>query len=334
MPVAPAPRRPRAWRRTLAKLAVSVALTFALTEASARLLLRRQLAVYRGQIATASSGFYYEPSPDDVLAYELRRGFDVTHDGRRCHVNRHGIRDDDDELPVAPRRVAVLGDSVTFGVLQDQRETIAARLQEKLDPTATRVRVLNLGVPGYGVREVAEILRVKNAVYHVTDAVYVLNANDFAWRDTPYEGADGGLYRMFRSPPWATLFFVRKVAYRTRKGGSAATDGGVSNAWYEWMFHGTRDRSYQTLRAMKAYAAANGVRLSVVPLPAGSAYGAGGYALDAMYDDLLAFLKAEGIPARDVRGPMNDPAYWDGTDHLWPAANVRLAAELAEAFGG
>jgi hypothetical protein len=325
---APPTRSARSLRGTLAKLAFSVALTLLLVEVGARVLLHRQLAIYKAQMGSVA--FYYVPSRDDVLAYELQPGFDLTHEGRRCHINRLGIRDDEEAVPAAPRRVALLGDSVTFGVLQDQRETISARMQEQVDPTKAQVRVLNFGVPGYGVREVAQLFEVKNASYHVTDAIYVLNPNDFAWRDSEYEGADGGLYRMFRAPPYATRFFLRKVAYRARKSGSAATDGGVSDAWYEWMFHGTRDRAFATLRDLKRRAAQQGVRLTVVPLPAGSSYRAERYGLDAMYDEILAFLRAEGIPTRDLRAPMRVASYWDVTDHLTPEGNVRLAQELAE----
>jgi hypothetical protein len=48
-----------------------------------------------------------------------------------------------------------------------------------------------------------------------------------------------------------------------------------------------------------------------------------------MHEDLLAFLRAEGIATLDVRAALRVEAYWDVTDHLTPEANVRLAEELA-----
>ena len=108
-------------------------------------------------------------------------------------------------------------------------------------------------------------------------------------------------------------------------------DGLVSIPWYKWMFAGTHDRAYEQIREMKAYAAAHGIRFTVVPLPAGSAYGGEGtYALDAMYDDIDRFLSAEGLLGRDARTDMAAPAYYDPSDHLTAAGNERMVAVLSK----
>jgi lysophospholipase L1-like esterase len=318
----------RAWRRTALKLLFSVGLTLALVEVGCRVVLRMQLAGLRAMMGVPA--FYYEPSADPVLVYELKRGYTFTHDGRRVHVNGEGIRDDEETVPAAPRRVAILGDSVVFGTFQDQAATLGAGLQRRLDPGGASIRVLNFGVPGYAVREVARFFQDKDAIYHLTDAVYLLNPNDFAWRDTRFEGADGGLYRMFRAPSSAALLFLQKAEYRVHRSGSLFHDALVSVPWYEWMFAGTRARAYESIREAKAYAAAHGIRLAVVPLPAGCAYRGATYALDAMYDDIGGFLRAEGIPTRDVRAEMASPSYFDLSDHLTPPGNERMAEALAK----
>ena len=69
--------------------------------------------------------------------------FTVVHEGRRLCINRYGLREDSDELAVDQRRVAILGDSVVFGVSHSQESTISAFVQQELDATGEQVKVLN-----------------------------------------------------------------------------------------------------------------------------------------------------------------------------------------------
>jgi hypothetical protein len=69
------------------------------------------------------------------------------------HVNRQGFRhgEDFDSLSAktsSRRRIAVLGDSFTFGVHLQENETLPAYLEQKLGP---EWESFNLGVPGYGI---------------------------------------------------------------------------------------------------------------------------------------------------------------------------------------
>ena len=102
---------------------------------------------------------------------------------------------------------------MTFGSAHSQDRTIPRLIEDDSGEPGGEV-VLNFGVPGYGARELRELLRVRDAIYCVDRVVYLLNSNDFAWRETLYEGADSGLYRMYNRPGWMIPWFVRKAVYR------------------------------------------------------------------------------------------------------------------------
>src|SRR5262245_32500152 len=59
---------------------------------------------------------YYQPSRSPRLARELAPGRELECEGRILRINRWGIREDGDDPASDAWRVAVLGDSVVFGV--------------------------------------------------------------------------------------------------------------------------------------------------------------------------------------------------------------------------
>src|SRR4051812_22917610 len=199
----------RSWRGLVLKLGFSLLLFLFLFEMACqayRYKANKSFKAYK-----ANPGYYYEASSDPALTYELRRNFTYSVDNRRVHVTPFGIRDDDDAMPTAPRRIALLGDSVVFGTNQSQEFTISSLLQRKLDPTGKEVRVLNFGVPGYGAREIARYLEKQSAVLHPTEVLYIMNPNDFSWRNTRFEGADNGMYNLYTQPLLATPTVIRKL---------------------------------------------------------------------------------------------------------------------------
>ena len=330
------PRRRSTWRGLLLKLAFSIVLFLILFELAAQAMLFKLKRDWKA--VKADPAFYYQASPDPVLAYELRKSYTYVHpEHGRVHINQFGLRDDDQGLPAAPRKIALLGDSVTFGVHTDQKQILPARLQELIDPSATKVKVLNFGVPGYAAAECLQFLKDKNAIYHVTDVVYVLNPNDFARRDTRFEGADDGLYRVYHPPLLAAPMMVRKAIYRWNKSHSftSSTNTMVRPEWYLWMYDGGRDHGFADFQAMKRYADENGIRFRVLLFPLRSAYTANGYALARMCDDLAAFFKAEGVPFLDPKDQFaTDTAnYINASDHLDPPGAEKMAIILRDFIG-
>ena len=264
---------------------------------------------------------YYEASDDPVLAYRLKPGCRIEKAGRVVRINRHGLRDDRDDL-AAPASVALLGDSVPFGIALSQDETPAAALQRL---TGGETRVLNCGVPGYGIEELRRELERIFSLCRPDRVWYVLNLNDFSVRNTVYEGGDNGLYRMYVPPGLKTPFFVRKAVYRFMKGGRLS-----SVRWYRWLYEGNRKRLLPVVREMAEYARARGSEFGVVLFPPAAAYEDGRFALQDVFDEIADVLQENDIPVlapvaefgAEVRGLQDD------TDHLTAAGSEVLARAI------
>lgn len=273
----------------------------------------------------AKPNFFLTRSDDPILAYENKRSFEtVTPDGKLLRINRHGIRADEDDLFEGQRKIAMLGDSVTASAGHTQERALPVLVERQLHANGYAAHVLNFGVPGFATRELLQYLRRKDEIYQVDRVLYLLNPNDFARRDSVYEGGDNGLYRMFVRPVWQTPWFVRKAVYRFHK-----RDGLVG--WYEWVFAANEARAQADMRAMAAYCRERGKGFSVVLLPSGVAFVNGRYVLAELYAQITRFLAAEGIshlaPIEEFAG---DPQrYLDETDHLYDAGNEKMAELLA-----
>jgi hypothetical protein len=178
-----------------------------------------------------------------------------------------------------------------------------------------------------------QYLKDKDKIYNVNEVLYLMNANDFSWRDTVYEGADSGLYRTYRRPVLASPLFIRKIIYRYQKSQSltAKNEVLVSVPWYRWLYKGNRDRGFEKLRELKEYCDQKHIKLTVMFLPALCAYENGKFELTEEYDDVYAYLKQLGVATIDSREFFQPHAkeWQDGTDHLLLAGNQALAAELA-----
>ena len=275
-----------------------------------------------------SPRYFYEGSDDPVLVYELARGKQVVNEGRLLKINRRGLREDGDDLYAdRRRRVCLLGDSVAFGYDLSQDETIAPALQRQLDPEIERVKFLNCGVPGYSFGEMAEWLKKVHRTYQITDAIYLLNLNDFSRRDTMYEGADNGLYRMFHRPRLMLPFFVGKAIYRYYKGPHL-----TSIAWYRWLYSGNRDWGFEKIDELKRAAADNHIRLAIAILPAGVAYTKDGYVLANEEAEISAYLKAAGLTQFALTSGMSSNDI-EESDHPTPEGLKTMAALVSRFVG-
>jgi hypothetical protein len=282
-------------------------------------------AYWNGRVSKDDPGHYYQAASNPVLAYELAPGIRRRGD-LYLVVNRYGIRDESDDLATDSRRVALLGDSFGFGIAQGQEQTIAAHARNLL--AGEPARVLNLGVPGYEIAEVAENFQVKDDIYDFDDALYLLNLNDFARRGSVYEGADNGLYRMYRPADWSTPYLLRKAYYRWKKHGHLGSSSELSEEWYRWLFTGNRDFARRQLNRMAAYARKRGIRFGAVILPVGSAFSADGdYRLADLSGQIRDMLRELGIPSIDPapRFAANPAELIDETEHPTEAGNVALA---------
>lgn len=122
-----------------------------------------------------------------------RRSTSATHamPGRsvRYHLNALGFRGA--ELPSQGRRVLVVGDSVTFGVLLDESDTIVARLAASSTSEwgAGRLAFVNAGVGGWGTADYAAFLEDRGDELRPDAVVVFIGFEDVS--------------RAWRSPLWA-----------------------------------------------------------------------------------------------------------------------------------
>ena len=97
----------------------------------------------------------YWVEPDSELGWTVARGRAWGIEGKKIfyHINRQGFRHGEDfdsmsQEALGKRRVAVLGNSFTFGVHVYENETFPFHLSQRIGP---EWEVINLGVPGYGI---------------------------------------------------------------------------------------------------------------------------------------------------------------------------------------
>lgn len=94
------------------------------------------LAMAGAEVAARYAGFGDPPVVrlDESIEYYLAPGRSYTRFGQSVRVNRYGMRSDDADLAAVDRRLtfSVFGDSVVYGHMLDQADTLPARLQALL----------------------------------------------------------------------------------------------------------------------------------------------------------------------------------------------------------
>jgi len=159
--------RTRRWTGRLLLLACSAALWLGLAE----LWLRRSVG---------ACGL--TPFRDATLAgipHELAPGRTTTYKGVAVRVNSLGFRGP--ELAPPPDgtpRVALVGDSFTFGNGCSEDETLTASLARELAARGRPAQVVNCGVPAFNAQDVVALTKGRVLALRPQRVVYVLVAND------------------------------------------------------------------------------------------------------------------------------------------------------------
>jgi lysophospholipase L1-like esterase len=125
--------------------------------------------------------------PDPATGHRLKPGastrYSTAEFSTTIAINPQGVRDDEPigPKPAGERRIVILGDSIVFAVQVEARETFAERLEALLNARgdATRYRVINAGVQGYGPAEQVRFFETVAAAFE-PDLVLVTTivAND------------------------------------------------------------------------------------------------------------------------------------------------------------
>ena len=165
--------RIRHWAGILGLVALSAAIGLGLAEAAVR--------VFNvGPHILALNHGNFRLSHDPILRYELAPG---SPDGKTV-ISRDGLRDREFSLAKPPGtfRIACIGDSITFGFGLDAADSYPKRLEHLLNAygaTSNRhFEVLNFGVPGYNLREIAENLQTRVLKFQPDLVLYGYCLND------------------------------------------------------------------------------------------------------------------------------------------------------------
>jgi len=147
-------------------------------------------------------------SKNKKLMYELRPNAEIS---EIIKINSGGFRDREypKEKPSNVFRIAVVGDSVTFGWRQRLEDTYPKKLEALLqnhNTPNTQFEVLNFGIGGYNAEQEAELLRVKVLDYHPDLILIGFCPND------GQIGFDGGLWWHFFHGPSRTVSFIRLMS--------------------------------------------------------------------------------------------------------------------------
>lgn len=107
---------------------------------------------------------------NDSRNYENKPNIEYTESGNIYHINKDGLRSDIDYDGKNKQRIALLGDSVAFGMKVNYTQTFGYILQHEM---LQRYEVINFGVSGYDTD--AEITALKVKVLQYKPDVVVLN---------------------------------------------------------------------------------------------------------------------------------------------------------------
>jgi lysophospholipase L1-like esterase len=136
---------------------------------------------------------------DEAMGYRHRPGYrgflaNVVEYNTRVEINELGLRGPPVRNEPDGARIVMLGDSMVFGQGVEADQSIAGRLQARLNEYGLRVEVLNAGVRGYGTIHEAAWLRTYGA--QLAPKIVVLGVflgNDIQDNATPMQDSGGML---------------------------------------------------------------------------------------------------------------------------------------------
>lgn len=109
------------------------------------------------------------PHPDDRIIFELQPHLDVLYKGARLRTNSHGFRGEETPVKAPPGTITIfgLGGSHMFGHGVADQDVYTLHLESLLRQRypARNWRVINSGVPTYGVVTKVEVLKQKGLAF-------------------------------------------------------------------------------------------------------------------------------------------------------------------------
>ena len=213
-------RTPGQRRKALLALAISLAISLAVTELAVR-----RFDLFGASLFAESWRYALATLPDPDLLYRHQPGLETTYQGVPVRFNELGLR----ERPISAKgqgkaRILVLGDSVVFGWGVREEDTFTRRLGEELTVRAGRpVDTINTGVCSYNTRQ-EEVFLERHGDALAPDAVVLVYVDNDVTPAKPIPRDLGTLRGLWTEPglslqliackSW-TLCLLREVARAT-----------------------------------------------------------------------------------------------------------------------
>ena len=230
------------------------------------------------------------------LDYELKPNLDATVFGVEVRTNRLGMRSPEItiEKPDGVRRIAALGDSVTFGWGVRQDQTWPRVLERRLNADGPRFQVIDMAVSGYNSRDEATLFLARGAPLNPDLIVigYVLNDPDI-YPTQPLRLA-------YLRPAWwqhsSLLRLARKLLWKY----DIWKYGGGDYVRYLHRDPACRGSVIDSFRELAQWAGPRGVPVAVMIFPELSVSDGPAYPYADVHEQVAHAARADGFAALDL----------------------------------
>ncbi len=242
-------------------------------------------------------GLLHRPSEVPGLSYELTPGGEGRHRGVAVRINSYGMRGREPAPRGTPDlvRIAVVGDSNTFGFAVEADQAYPAVLEKLLNDLTSEgspgIEVLNFGVGGYSTRDEVAVLR--HRVLAWDPALVVLG---YALNDVDDRGLQP-LHRHFGKPSWWERSRVLEVVARaTGMDGGDEIEAGLRDLYAEDAWAGVVEGFTEIDRATRE----RGVPCLVVIFPRLFQLGKPEYASRDLHEQVAEAARSSGLAVLDL----------------------------------
>jgi len=257
-----------------------------------------------------------EKSDDPRIGHEHVPGATARLMGVDVVINSDGLRDAEYSVErTGAYRIAVLGDSLTFGWGVEKQDSFEALLEQRLNELQP-TEIINFGHGNYNTEQQVNLFKKKGLKYSPDKVVVFYFINDA--EITPVRSR------------WTPLARLRSVTFlwsRVRGLLSRSNSGATFESFYADLYRDDQPgllALQQAFRELRDLCRREGIELQVVLLP--ELHDLVNYPFADEYQKVSRFLAGEGISAMDLT-----PAFagFEDAEGLWVAADDAHPNELA-----
>jgi len=266
-------------------------------------------------------------SDNPVLRWQYRANVQVYDPVTRLDVrtNNYGFRDRDfstQGFQQGRKRIAFVGDSVTFGFMENIEHIFVRKFETYVNEQAGRqaVETLNFGVDGYNALQINELLKGVVIQFKPDEVIYVMCVNDF-----DFDPLEGDMQVFFDKPQSFIVQSIQRLLKRI-----ALNDIHLIN------FDKNKDRVFSLISDMNERLIHRKIDFSVVLVPAfyqdHTTFDA--YPLVRMHQETASSLTVLGVKVVDLLPSFSSthmpPGYFaHDIWHLNKAGHEHVAVELS-----